>query len=165
MPNTADDAVAAIDAAMEAEMSAAKFYRDAVEKTSSTRGQDMLRQLAMFEDNHFEKLQELRTSLAGGGAYIVYEGTDLASMTSEIPGEVDEGKEGNLDAVLDILRAAIESETEAYKRYQTMAKDTVNPEGKVMFLKLAKEEILHRRILSDEFYHLANMGGAWSWGD
>ena len=104
MAKTAKAAVAAIDAAMEAEMKAATFYRDAVEKTASTRGKDMWRQLAMFEDNHYEKLQDLRTSLAGGGPYVVYEGTDLASMTSEIPGEVDEGREANLEEVLAILK-------------------------------------------------------------
>ncbi|MHC4778453.1 MAG: ferritin family protein, partial [Planctomycetota bacterium] len=135
------------------------------EKTSSSRGRDMLRQLATFEENHFEKLQDLKTSLSGGGPYIPYEGTDFATMTSEIPGELDEGRESNLDDVLAILRAAIETETEAYKRYQMMGKDTAHPEGKVMFLNLAKEELLHRRILSDEFYHLSNMGGTWSWGD
>lgn len=32
-----------------------------------------------------------------------------------------------------------------------------------MFLKLAEEELLHRRILNDEFYYLSNRGGIWFW--
>jgi len=157
--------VAAIEAAMEAERKARQFYVDSAEKASSSRGKDLLRQLATFEEGHFDKLADLKATLEETGKFMSYDGTDFGSITSELPGELDEGREANLDDVLDILRVAIEAETEACRRYRKMAKDTLNPDGKEMFLKLAQEETLHRRILSDEYYHLANKGGLWSWGE
>ncbi|MHC5038718.1 MAG: ferritin family protein [Planctomycetota bacterium] len=157
--------LAAIDTAMVAERKAKQFYLGAVEKASSERGKDLLRQLALFEEGHFEKLADLKASLEETGQYIRYDGTDFGMITSELPGELDEGREANLDDMLDVLRMAIDSETEACQRYRKMAKNTMNPQGKEMFLKLSQEETLHRRILSDEFYHLSNKGGLWSWGD
>ena len=94
-----------------------------------------------------------------------YDGTSFASITGEIPVEADQGAEPNLDDVLGILNRAIDAESSAYERYKRMARDTDDPAGKDMFVKLAQEELLHRRILSDEFYHLNNRGGVWSWGD
>ena len=155
----------AIDAAMEAEKQANRFYLDAMEKTGSARGRDLLRQLAAFEESHHDKLRELKESLTGSGAYIAYEGTTFASITGEIPIELEEGPDARLDDVLEILRLAIDAETSAHERYRKLAKETENPEGKDMFLKLADEEQLHRRILSDEYYQLSNKGGIWSWGD
>jgi rubrerythrin len=155
----------AIQAAMTAEKKAQTFYLESAGKAASSRGQELLRQLAAFEENHYGKLSELKASLSEGGAYIAYEGTDFAFMTSELPGEMDEGRETNLDDVLSILSAAIDAETDAYERYQKMATQVDNPRGKEMFIKFAREEMLHRRILSDEFYHLSNKEGVWTWGE
>ncbi len=60
---------------------------------------------------------------------------------------------------------AIDTETKAHERYRKMADETTDTMGKEMFLKLADEETLHRRILSDEFYQLINQGSVWIWGD
>ena len=73
--------------------------------------------------------------------------------------------EQNTEDILKILSMAIDSETEANEHYRKMADETIDPTGKEMFLKLADEETLHRRILSDEFYHLSNQGNVWVWGD
>ncbi|MCR4437760.1 MAG: ferritin family protein [bacterium] len=59
----------------------------------------------------------------------------------------------------------IEAETQAHERYRSLAAQTEDPQGKAMFEKLAEEEVLHRRILNDEFYYLSNRGGIWFWGD
>lgn len=157
--------IGAIEVAMEAERKAALFYTGSIEKASSGKGRDLLRQLAAFEEAHFDALEELKHSLAKGGKFIAYEGTRFASITGEIPAETDHGQETNLDEMLDILRRAIDAETAANERYIAMARDTDDPLGKEMFVTLAQEEMLHRRILSDEYYHLHNKGGLWSWGD
>ena len=157
--------IEALTLAMDAEKKAAKFYRDSASKVSADRGKILLRQLADFEDNHFEKLGELRDSLGGGGGYITYEGTKLGSITGEIPYEDGSPSERNLEDVLGILSLAMDAETGAHKRYMELAGKIGDRRGRDMFIRLADEEMLHRRILADEYYHLNNKGGVWSWGD
>ena len=155
----------AIEAAMKAETEAKNFYLGAVEKASSAQGKDMLKQLAAFEESHFKALEKLKGSLADSGAFIIYGGTKFTPVPSGLPSTSAKAAETNLDDVLDVLNLAISAETKAAQTYKDLAEMTSDPNGKEMFQKLAEEETLHRRILSDEFYQLTNMGGEWAWGE
>lgn len=153
----------AIDLAMEAEKKAQQFYAESAGKVTNERGRNLLTQLANFEQSHYDALAKLRSSLTSSGTFTTYQGTTFAPYRpkAEVSGNIEPNKE---DA-LSILRMAIEAETQAYERYRSLATQTDEPEGKAMFEKLAEEEILHRRILNDEFYYLSNRGGIWFWGD
>ena len=158
------DILESIEIAMDAELKASEFYQNSVEKVTSERGKDLLQQLSDFEQNHYNRLNELKKSLTEKGEFIEYEGTEFSSskkFSSEVSGKI----ESNKDEVVNILIMAIDAETKAYEHYRKMADETDNPKGKKMFLKLADEETSHRRILSDEFYHINNQGGLWVWGD
>ena len=157
--------IAAIEIAMEAEMKANKFYLDAKAKTANPSGKNLLQQLADFEKNHYDMLEKLRTSLAGDGGYIDYEGTDFSDYKKEAASEVEGSIEDKMDEVVKILEMAIDAESKAAQRYRQLAEETSDPKGKEMFKKLSEEETLHRRILSDEFYQLSNKGGIWMWGE
>ncbi len=152
----------AINVAMDAEKKAHNFYSDAVNKVSNERGKNLLKQLADFEQNHYDKLAELKTSLSDNEKFISYEGTMFEPFNAKV--YADES-EKNKEDVLDILTLAIEAETEAHEHYRDMAEKTTDPDGKAMFEKLAEEETLHRRILSDEFYSINNKDGVWAWGE
>jgi rubrerythrin len=153
----------AIGIAMEAEKKASAFYTGAIEKVISSRGKNLLKQLADFEQNHYNKLNELKISLKNEGSYIQYSGTHFKKYKalSEASGAI----ESNKDELSEILNLAIDAETKASEHYGQLADGTKDPIGKEMFQKLAEEEILHRRILSDEFYQMHNRGGLWFWGD
>lgn len=153
----------AIEIAMEAEFKANKFYADASQQVTSEQGKNLLKQLADFEQNHYNKLNDLKKSMAEEGKFIKYEGTKFSSFKAspEISGTI----EPNKDEVLNILTMAIEAEEKANERYNRMANETTDSDGKDMFEKLAEEEKMHRRILSDEFYNIANKGGMWIWGE
>ena len=153
----------AIDIAMEAEAKANKFYADSAKKVANEQGKNLLTQLADFEQNHYDKLNELKKSLEKEGKFVKYEGTkfSLFKSSSEISATIEPNKE----EVLDILTMAIDAEEKAHKHYARMADETSDPDGKDMFEKLAEEETMHRRILSDEFYNIANKGGMWVWGE
>jgi len=155
----------AIDIAMEAELKAKNFYLDAEKKATNERGKNLLKQLAKFEQQHYDKLDELKFSLDSDGKYIKYDGTRFESYKLKGSSEVSGKIEKNKDDMLNILKLAIDAETKAQNHYNSMAEQTSDPNGKEMFLKLADEEMLHRRILSDEFYQLSNQGGIWFWGD
>ncbi len=155
----------AINFAMAAEREANQFYLEAVKKVSSEQGKDLLLQLAEFEMHHFNKLQELKSSLEKKGEFIEYSGTNFAAPKGRIPAEVSGQIESNKDEVMNILNLAIAAEEKAMKNYRKMTAVTTDPKGKAMFERLAEEELAHRRILSDEFYHIMNKGAVWSWGD
>jgi len=155
----------AIQIAMEAEKKANQFYADAVNKVTSDQGKNLLKQLADFEQNHYNKLSELKDSLIKEGKFIKYKGTQFKSFKIETAPEGSRKLEPNKDDVLDILGLAIDAESKAHRHYKNMAKETKDPDGKDMFETLAEEETLHRRILSDEFYQIANSGGMWIWGE
>jgi rubrerythrin len=155
----------AIQIAMEAEKKANKFYADSAQKVASEQGKNLLKQLADFEQNHYNKLNELKASLEKEGKFIKYEGTNFKPFKIEVAIEGSGKIEPNKDDVLDILGIAIEAESKAHQHYKKMAKETKDKDGKEMFEKLADEETMHRRILSDEFYQIANSGGMWIWGE
>lgn len=155
----------AIQIAMEAEAKAKKFYSDSAKKVASEQGKNLLKQLADFEQNHFNKLNELKKSLEQEGKFIKYEGTQFKAFKIEIGPEGTRASEPNQQDVLDILAMAIDAETKAHQHYRRMAGETKDKDGKAMFEKLAEEETLHRRILSDEYYQMANSGGLWVWGE
>lgn len=155
----------AIGLAMVAEREANQFYLSAAKKVISAQGKDLLLQLAEFEQHHFDKLVELKNSLEKNGEFIRYQGTNFNATTGRIPAEVSGTIESNKDEVLNILNLAITAEDKAMKNYRSLAQVTTNQKGKAMFERLAEEELSHRRILSDEFYHIMNKGAVWSWGD
>jgi len=149
----------AIEIAIKAELNDHEFYKDAMNKVSSANGKNLLMQLANFEMSHYNKLVELRASLKESGEYIEYAGMEFTPVEAgDEPSTVV-----HKDDVINILKLAIAAEQGAYERYSHLSAVTHDPKGKEMFRKLASEEELHRRILSDQFFQLSN-NGAWVWG-
>lgn len=155
----------AILIAMDAEAKANKFYVESAQKVTSEQGRNLLKQLADFEQNHYNKLNELKISLEKEGKFIKYEGTHFKPFQIEAAPEAARKPEANKEDVLDILAMAIDAESKAHQHYKRMAGETKDKDGKAMFEKLAEEETMHRRILSDEYYQIANSGGMWVWGE
>jgi rubrerythrin len=155
----------ALKIAMEAEEQARAFYLEAKEKVSDPDAQNMLAQLADFEQYHYDKLAALWDSLNQEQSYITYTPPDIA--LPQISQDFEGGraaKEQNLTTVIDVLNTAIDAEKAARFRYTELAERTTDPEGQAMFRKLAQEEHFHYRLLSDELYHLSNQG-LWVWSE
>lgn len=153
----------ALTIAIEAEERARAFYTDARQKVSDPDAQHLLAQLAVYEQYHRDKLTALRESLSQAQGYIAYTPPDIA--LPQVSRGLEGGrtaKEPNLNTVIDVLGTAIDAEEAARARYEDLARQTTNPDGKAMFQQLAQEEHLHHRILSDELYHLSNRG-LWVW--
>jgi rubrerythrin len=148
------DMLDAIKIAMEAEKKAAAFYADAAQKTE-TIGRKLLAQLADFERHHYDILAKLEQSLRDQGAFIDYEGRELAVPA---PSEAQTTAEPEKMSMMGIINTALEIETEAEKRYTALAGQTSDPEGQVMFEKLAAEEHKHHAILFKAYWSLSNHG-------
>jgi len=165
MENVNSKMIRLIDKAMKEEQKNHEFYQESIEKVASQRGKDLLQQLAVFEKKHFDKLNELKKSLETHGHYILYKGTQFipfrGKFSSETTGKIESKR---LDA-LAIVSSALAREEESVKRYQAIADQLTDENGRDMFLKLADEETMNQRILNDEYTQLNKHGGNWSWGD
>lgn len=153
----------ALDIAMEAELKAQAFYAQAAAEVRDPRGRDLLGRLAAFEQYHYQKLLDLSRSLQADGSFIPYEPRTVDQFMPLIgQGETAGTLLDQLKSEADILGKAIENEKLAGERYRTLAEETTDPMGRDMFRQLAGEEMVHQRILEDEFFSLSNKG-VWGW--
>jgi rubrerythrin len=153
----------ALDIAMDAELKAQAFYAQAAVEVQDPHGRDLLGRLAAFEQYHYEQLAKLARSLQEEGQFVEYETRTVDQFvplvaTGEAAGTLLE----ELKDVPGILGRAIENEKVAGERYRVLAGETADPEAQDMFRKLANEEMIHQRILEDEFFSLSNQG-VWGW--
>lgn len=155
----------AIQTAMEAELKAVAVYKDAAEKAANTVVEKLFSQLADFEQHHADKLDDLIASLQKKGKYIVYDGYSrpiAAQSEIQISGRAAEVLEAAKVSLMDILTMAQEIEKSASKKYEDLAEQTSDKEGKTMFVQLAKEEQSHLKILTEVYWNL-NDRGVWAW--
>ena len=153
----------ALQIAMDAELKAQAFYARAAAEIQEPQGRDLLGRLAAFEQYHYEQLDKLARSLQEDGRFIEYETREVGQFAPLVGGGETAGTQ--LDELTDtagILSKAIENEKIAGDRYRALAKETTEPAGQDMFHKLANEEMIHQRILEDEFFSISNRG-AWGW--
>jgi rubrerythrin len=153
----------ALDIAMDAELKAQAFYAQAAIEVRDPHGRDMLGRLAAFEQYHYQKLSELARSLQEDGQFIEYETREVNQFAPTVGrGEAAGTQFAEVKDVVAILSKAIENEKIAGERYRVLAEETTDPDGQDMFRKLANEEMIHQRILEDEFFSLSNQG-VWGW--
>lgn len=151
--------LAALERAIRGEEEARSYYQSAGETSLDPGGARMFRELAEFEEHHRKSLVALRASLEAGDTWIPY-------REREMPSAEGQGRPspGDHAGALDALRIAVQAEERASAEYRHLARETSDRLGKQMFERLAAEEDLHRKLLDDQYYALANRG-IWLWGD
>ena len=153
----------ALDIAMDTELKAQAFYARAAAEVQEPQGRDLLGRLAAFEHYHYEQLAKLAKALQKDGQFIEYETRTVDQFVPIIGrGETAGTQLDELEDVASILSKAIENEKIAGDRYRVLAEETSEPAGQDMFRKLANEEMIHQRILEDEFFSISNKG-TWGW--
>jgi rubrerythrin len=163
----------ALKKAMEAELQAAAFYAHAATEVRDPQGRDLLGRLASFEQYHYEQLVKLVESLQADGHFVAYETRGLSDflpsgdaakqpVPSVAAGEAAGTQVEKLEGVVSILTKAIANEKRAGELYRQLLDGTSDTLGQDMFRKLANEEMMHQRILEDEFFSLSNEG-VWGW--
>jgi len=141
--------------AMNKELEAKNFYNKAASKAQSKAGKNLFKELASFEQNHYNKVKKIIESRNKDIDITVNsEAQDILSIKSEVEGEF----EPNKDEIATVINLAIDAEIKAQERYNKIAKLMNDSEGKKIFQNLAQDERNHQRILEDEFYHLSNKG-------
>ena len=148
--------------AIEAELKAQAFYAQAASWVQDLHGRDLLGRLAAFEQHHYQKLTELVRSLQSGGQFIAYEPHTIDQFAPLAAGEAAGALQEGMENEAGILGQAIQMEKLAGERYRVLGDGTTDPAGQTMFRRLAGEELVHQRILEDEFFSLSNRG-VWGW--
>jgi rubrerythrin len=144
-----------LNEAMNSELQAKEFYLYASEKAESNAGKKLFRELADFEQNHYDKVKGIIESRENGQKVEdVTSSQDIPSVRSEIEGEF----EPNKDEVIMVINLAINAEKNAQARYEKIAKMVEDAKEKEIFAGLAQDERNHQKILEDEFYHISNKG-------
>ncbi|UCC11942.1 MAG: ferritin family protein [candidate division WOR-3 bacterium] len=146
--------------AMNAEIKAKEFYLDASQKAQSPSGKQFFKELADFEQRHYERVKNIIESRKAGQQFDTYEPPHIPMIDAEIKGEV----EPNKDEIVDVINLAIQAEKDAQKRYENIAQALDDQEAKKLFEGLAEEENKHQRLLEDQFYHMSNKGTI-IWGE
>ncbi|KYK34688.1 MAG: hypothetical protein AYK22_04810 [Thermoplasmatales archaeon SG8-52-3] len=141
--------------AMNAEIKAKEFYIYASEKAQSKAGKKLFKELADFEQNHYDRVKGIiQTRKNGQKVEDIFSSPGIPSVRSEIEGEF----EPNKDEVAMVIDLAIKAEKNAQERYLKIAKMLKDEKEKQIFSNLAQDEKNHQRILEDEFYNLSNKG-------
>lgn len=141
--------------AMNSELEAKKFYNDASSKAQSQAGKNLFKELAEFEQNHYDKVKKIIYSHTNSIDF------EMATDTQSVPiinAEVEGEFEPNKDEIVTVVNLAIEAEKKAQERYAKIADLFEDDKSKQIFFNLSQDEKNHQRILEDEFYNLSNKG-------
>ncbi|TET59941.1 MAG: hypothetical protein E3J47_07710 [Candidatus Stahlbacteria bacterium] len=141
--------------AMNAEVKAKEFYLNAAEKAQSQAGKKFFKELADFEQNHYERVKKI---IESRNKSIQLEATEPTQEMPTVKSEVQGEFEPNKQEVADILTLGIKAEKEAQKRYKKIAEGIDDPEGKEIFNNLAEDERRHHDNLEAQFYQISNKG-------
>jgi rubrerythrin len=151
-----DATLAALQMAIQTEIDGYKFYQNFAGETQDPNARAMFERLAQDEVDHLELLRETKNQLEESGEWAEYTGLTLEPVEGA-PIFSRERVEQNIVAYtsdLSALRMAYLIEKDAWDFYTRAAQETADPNGKRMFLDLAKMERGHLDLLEGEYLFL-----------
>jgi rubrerythrin len=148
--------VAALQMAIQTEIDGFNFYQKFAAQTDDPGARAMFERLAQDEVMHLELLRNTKAMLEETGTWLEYQEASLAPVggapifSRERVGQNIVGYTSDLSA----LRVAYLIEKDAVDFYARAARETVDPNGKRMFLDLVKMEQGHLDLLEGEYEFL-----------
>jgi rubrerythrin len=141
--------------AMNSELQAKKFYKEASLKAQSQAGKNLFNELADFEQKHYEKIKKI---IESRNKQIKIQKPEIRQDDIKLRSEAEGEFEPNKDEIVSIINIAIDAEKKAQEIYSKIADIIEDDEIKNIFINLARDEQNHQKILEDEFYQLSNKG-------
>jgi rubrerythrin len=154
-------ALMALDVAVQTEKDGRDFYRQAAEKSSDPGGKLLFTSLADDELEHLRLLESQREALAREGQWLPPKKPDEQTRPIKVEGAPLFSRQAvtnNVNAYtsdLSALRLAFLIEKDAVVFYTRAAAETEDPDGKVIYERLAEMEKEHQQILEEEYNALA----------
>ncbi len=153
--------VVIIHKAIDRERDAVSTYLRLAKAVKDVKAKNVLINLATDEVGHLTKLETHLSSQLKGGHWVISKAEGEAIAAAIVPEDsLVNVRLSDLAAAdeVRILELAVDREIAANRFYLDMARDAETPEGREMFLSLAKEEDLHRRILRAEIDSIGKNG-------
>jgi rubrerythrin len=156
MSNGKQEALTAIETAIQMEVEGRDFYTKAAEMVSWPEGKETLLDLAGDEMEHIRILKEEHAALVAGQDWLDADKVAPAIAAGEKSLPVFEKKDSVIAAMLDdranaedVLDIAIKNEYKSHTFYAEQMAKAENPEAKAVFAWLVREEKTHQAILTD----------------
>jgi rubrerythrin len=154
----------AIKTAIQMEEEGHAFYMKAAIETQNEMGKKMFRQLAKDELEHKHTFSEMFDRVADPATW-----RKLVASTpgiKELPAFRELSKEQKRSKGLaddaNVLRIGMDAEDKSIKHYQKAARETKDPQAKVIFTNIAQQEEYHYNLLQAE---LDSISGTGFWFD
>jgi rubrerythrin len=149
--------------AVRMEIDGKEFYLKASRKSSDKLGRDLFQRLAVEEDDHRKRFEEIYEALKRGQKWPDVEppsekGKKLKSLFSEATkalGSQVKAAESELEAI----RVALDMEKKSYDLYHSRSEESTLPVEKRFYQALAGEERGHHLALTDSLEYLSNPSG------
>ncbi len=157
------EAVAIIHRGIYREKDAIRVYIKLAKAVKDPKAKNVLINLADDEVGHLTKLERHLLNILKGQPWLLPKADEIEAVARVFSSGAYEDKEINekdledLDEI-NILSVAVQREIIANKFYLDLAAAEKNPEAKEMFLSLANEEELHRKILQAEIDSIGQSG-------
>jgi rubrerythrin len=147
-----DAALAALQMAIQTEMDGYAFYQRFAEQTEDPDVQAMFERLARDEAMHLELLRNVKTMLEESGEWAEYEGMSLPPVEGAPIFSRERVEQNIVDYTSDLsaLRVAYLIEKDAVDFYRRAAQETLEPQGRRIYLDLVKMEESHLALLQGE---------------
>ncbi len=136
------DDLEALRIGIQSEIDAYHYYKDAQKHFNDREAKELLAALANEEKKHRLRLEEEYARLSGKRLLYINLPKKRRLAKPFLPEASD----------LEILSVAIEQEREARDFYEKAAKRTIDPQGRLVFEELIKEEQRHFDLLEAELH-------------
>ncbi len=165
MTSGQQEALKALETAIQMEIEGRDFYTRAAEKVSWPEGREMLTDLAADEMEHIRILKEEHAALLAGHDWLEANKVAPAISADSEPLPVFEKKDSVIAAMVDdradalaVLDVAIKNEYKSHTYYAKQLGLATNPEAKAVFAWLVKEEKSHQEILANYAMYIGAQG-------
>ena len=153
----------ALQIAIQMEIDGKEYYLKASQKSSNELGRKLLQSLAIEEDSHRQRFEEIYDAIRNKKAWPVTGfqpdrgkrlKTIFATATEEISANVKAP-----DIELDAVQTAMDMENKTYDFYQNRGKDATHDAERNFYQTLAAEEREHHLVLLDYYEYLKDPAG------
>jgi len=149
--------------AIRMEVEGKEFYQQASQKSSNRLAKELFQMLAIEEDEHSKKFDEIFQALKKGQDWPDVKppsakGKQLKSIFAEVTKEL--GSEIKVaESELEAIKTAMDMEIRSYNLYHSRSKETTLPVEKHFYETLAGEERGHHLALVGSYEYLTDPAG------
>lgn len=159
-----DQALDVLRRGMSTELWGQRFYREAVQHTSSVDGKKVFQSLVDEEGKHLDILRREYAIIAGDNRMLSMEEAEAMAAQVDPSTIFPQAQAGRLIAQgtsdEQALEMAMAFEQRGFQVYQTQAAQTTSPRAKAMWEMLAKAEDMHFAFLQETLEYLQT-NGVW----